>query len=92
MTTYTFAIVIVAAADRTAAQDDLGEAFFNTGLSADGDVPATHWVSSGAFDNAELNAIVNAAAWPRTVYFGQDWRAAVETEGLQPVAPPKGTT
>lgn len=79
---YTFATVIVADADREAAQADLGTGFFNTALSADGTEPATHWMSSGPFDNTELDRIVNSATWPRKVYFGQDWQAALAAEGL----------
>ena len=83
MSTFTHATVIVADADKAAAQADLGEGFFATALSADGTEPVTHWMSSGPFYNTELNRICNESAWPRKVYFGQDWQAAVAAEGLK---------
>ena len=82
MSNYTFATVIVADADKAAAQADLGDGFFVTALSADGTEPATHWMSSGPFDNEELNRICNDVAWPRRVTFGQDWQLAIEAHGL----------
>ena len=83
MSTFTHATVIVADADKAAAQADLGEGFFATALSADGTEPATHWISSGPFNNDELNRICNDVAWPRKVYFGQDWQDALTADGLQ---------
>lgn len=83
---YTFATVIIAAADQAAAQADLGEGFFVTALSATAEPPATNFMSSGPFDNSEMNKICNEVSWPKKVYFGQDWQAAVAAEGLQLVA------
>ena len=85
MSTFTHATVIVADADKAAAVSDLGEGFFATALSADGTEPATHWMSSGPFSNDELNRICNDVAWPRKVYFGQDWVSAIAAEGLMQV-------
>ena len=89
---YTFASVVIADADRQAAQADLGEGFFNTGLSATGAEPASHWMSSGPWDNSELNAICNQSpdgfAWPYQINFGQDWQAFVAGLGLVMVQPP----
>ena len=82
MSNYTFATVIIADADKAAAQADLGEGFFVTALSADGTEPATHWMSSGPFDNTELNRICNDVTWPRRVSFGQEWQLAIEAHGL----------
>lgn len=80
---YTFATVTIAAADQAQAQADMGPGFFVTALSATGEAPVTHFMSSGAFNNDELDTVVNAAAWARKVYFGQDWQAAIEKENLQ---------
>jgi len=86
MSDYTFATVIIADADKAQAQSDLGDGFFVTGLSADGSEPATNWMSSGAFANTEMDFIVNEAAWPHKIYFGQDWQAALDAESLKLVA------
>ena len=83
MSNYTFATVIVADADKPAAQTDLSEHQFTVPLSADGAAPPTHWMSSGAWSNEQLELICNTAAWPRKVYFGQDWAGAVAAEGLK---------
>lgn len=80
--TSTFATVIVAAADQAAAQADL-PGHFTSAYAADAAGPATHYVSSGFFFDTELDMIVNEAEWPRKVYFGQDWQAAVAAEGLK---------
>ena len=83
--TYTFATVIIPAESQAAAQADLSEYQFTVPLSADGNAPATHWMSSGAWSNEQLELICNTAAWPRKVYFGQDWAGAVAAEGLTQV-------
>lgn len=88
MTDYTYATVIIADADKAQAQADLGDGFFNFGLSATGEAPATNWMSSGPFNNNELDAIVNTYTWPKQIYFGQDWQAAIASAGLQPVVEP----
>jgi hypothetical protein len=82
---YTFATVIIADDFKAQAQADLSEYQFTAPLSATGEAPATHWMSSGAWDNAQLDFIVNQAEWPSKVYFGDSWQAAVEAEGLMPV-------
>lgn len=56
---YTYATVIISDADKAQAQADMGEGFFNTPLSASGEEPATNWMSSGPFENRELDMIVN---------------------------------
>lgn len=66
----------------------MGDGFFTTGLSAAGEAPATNFMSSGPFDNSELDAIVNTHTWPKKMYFGQDWQAAAAAEGLQIVQEP----
>ena len=87
MTDYTFATIIVAAQDQAAAQADLGDGFFNTALSPTGEAPATNFMSSGPFDNSEMYTVVNTATWPKTIYFGQDWQAALDAQGLKMVQP-----
>ena len=82
MSTFTHATVIVADADKAAAQADLGDGFFATALSATGAEPVTHWMSSGPFENEELNRVCNDVTWPRKVYFGQDWQAAIDAHKL----------
>lgn len=91
MADYTFASVIVSAADRQQAQADLGDGFFNTSLSPTGEAPATNFMSSGPFNNSELNIVVNTASWPKKVYFGQDWQAAISAEELQMVVQESAT-
>lgn len=82
MTTFTFATVIVTDTEKAKAQSDLGEGFFTTGLSSSGASPATHWMSSGAFENAELDRICNEVAWKKRVYFGQDVQSLLTAAGL----------
>lgn len=88
---YTYATVIISDADKAQAQADMGEGFFNTPLSATGEEPATNWMSSGPFDNTELDKICNhgegAFAWPYQISFGQDWQGFVDYLGLKVVYP-----
>lgn len=90
---FTFATVIVTDAYREQAQADLGAGFFNAGLSADGHEPATHWMSSGPWDNAELGRVCDsgpdAVEWPYRVNFGRNWQAFISACGLA-VAQPDG--
>lgn len=86
---YTYATVIIAAADRQTAQAELGDGFFNTALSESGAEPATHYMSSGPFNNSEMDLIVNESQWPKKVYFGQDWATALEAEHLRVIVPPE---
>ena len=88
MSENTAATVIIAAADQAQAQADMGDGFFTVGLSATGEAPATHFMSSGFFLNEELDAIVNTYTWPKKIYFGQDWQAALAAQGLQLVQEP----
>ena len=89
MSEYVFATVIVLDADRKQAQADMGDGFFNTALSASGEPPATNWMSSGPFDVSEMDAMVNTYAWPKKIYFGQDWQAALDANNLKLVVEPK---
>lgn len=79
---YTFATVLVAAADQQAAQTLLGDTgFFTVGYSETGQAPVTHYMSSGAFNNTELDILVNDTTIQKTVLFGNETR----TNGLLPV-------
>jgi len=81
----TQAIVIIADSDKEAAVSDLGGGFFSAPLSSDGNAPTSHWMSSGYFLNSELNSIVNVFTWPKKVYFGNNWQAALDAEKLKQV-------
>lgn len=80
---YTFATVIIAAEDQGKAQADLGAGFFVTALSETGVSPATHYMSSGAFNNSEMDKIVNQVSWHKSIYFGQDWESALVASSLK---------
>ena len=96
---YTYATIVIGNEDREQAQADLGSGFFNTGLSQSGEAPATHWLSSGPFDNTELNIIVNKMkpvttetgttyepiTWNYVISFGQDWQGFINTLDLKMV-------
>ncbi len=73
MTDYTYATVIIAAADQAAAQAEYPD-YFNAGFYEDieGADPtvATNYCTSGPFSNTELADIINDVTWPRKVYFG----------------------
>lgn len=81
---YTYATVIVTLANQAKAQAIAGADTFVAGLSADGSEPATHFVTSGPFDNDQLNQLTDAT-WKKTIRFGTDWQAAVVELGLQQV-------
>lgn len=89
MADYTYASVVILDADKANAQADLGDGFFNTGLSADGTEPATHWISSGPWSNEELDKVCNQSPdgfeWPYQISFGQDWQGFIAKLNLQMV-------
>ena len=74
MVDYTYATVIIAAADQTAAQaqypDYFHAGYYEATEGADSSI-ATTYVTSGPFDNVELADIINNVTWPRKVYFGE---------------------
>ena len=80
---YTFATVIIKDQYKEQAKNDIGEEFFSAGLSVDGKLPASHWLSSGAFNNDELNKICNECIWDKKVLFGQDWQSILINENLK---------
>jgi len=73
----TLAIVIIGDADKAQAQADLSDGLFTTPLSASGEAPATHWMSSGWFFNDQLNKICNDVTWAKTIRFGDDWQSVL---------------
>lgn len=64
---YTYSTVIVADLDKNAAKIDFPY-YFNFPLSPTGHGAPTHWASSGAFGNDELEFIINFAEWSSSVY------------------------
>jgi hypothetical protein len=78
---YTFASVSVTAGNQAAMQDIVGDGYFNgAGYSEDGTAPATHYLSSGAFDNTVLDQIMDSKLF-ELVSFGME----TNTFGLMPV-------
>ena len=82
MANYTYATVIVPSENQSKAQAIAGADTFVAGLSADGKQPATHYVTSGPFDNDQLNQLTDAT-WKKTIRFGDDWQAAIAELQLQ---------
>lgn len=93
MADYTYATVIIAAADQAAAQAEYPD-YFHAGYyeAIEGADPtvATNYVTSGPFDNTELADIINDVTWPRKVYFGdaQQVLAALNLKPVQVLAEP----
>ena len=77
--------IIIAAADQAAAQADFPD-YFNTGASATGEAPATHFFTQGYFSNTEVDAINNVVAWDSMIRC-PDWQVALAGEGLQMIQP-----
>lgn len=67
---YTYCTLIVSAANKQAAQELLGDSYFTNALSSDGTAPATHYISSGPFDNNALNTALNQTDVNFFVSFG----------------------
>ena len=84
MANYTYATVIVPSENQSKAQAIAGADTFVAGLSADGKQPATHYVTSGPFDNDQLNQLTDAT-WKKTIRFGDDWQAAIAELNLKTV-------
>ena len=81
MTDYTFATVAVTAADQAAAQAEF-PAYFLAGASPTGAPPATHYVTSGPFDNDELAAIQASTTFTAHGVLGEDVAAGLAQLGL----------
>lgn len=65
----TLATVTVLAADQEVAQAAFPE-YFTAPASVTGELPVTHYLTNGYFDDTELDSICNDVTWPRKVYFG----------------------
>lgn len=87
MSNFTFATVAIAAADQAAAQEQYPD-YFNTGASETGELPITHYVTSGPWDNQELASLLNSSDWPKQVAFGADAQAGLAQLGLVLVSEP----
>ena len=85
MTNFTNCTILVLAADRTKAQDVTTDQYFNAEASVDGQLPVTHYFTSGPFSNDEVDALVNTA-WPKWVR-SDDWQSALSGLGLVQVIP-----
>lgn len=87
---YTQAIVLIQAADQSAAQVDFPGSF-NSGFyeATEGADPtvATNYVCSGLWTDEDLSKVVNDVTWPRKVYFG-DAQAILDSLSLKPVEQP----
>ena len=88
MSDFTQATVIIAAADQSAAQADMGDTVFITGASEDGLAPATNYFTSGPWSNEEMDKMANNVAWAKKMYFGTDWQAALNANNLQMIVEP----
>lgn len=89
MTDYTYATVVIAAADQASAQAEYPD-YFTAGYyeAAEGADPAvaTNYATSGPFSNTELADIINNVTWPRKVYFG-DTQFILASLNLKQVLP-----
>lgn len=65
---YTFASVLIKTENQTAMQDIVGTGYFDAGYSTDGNAPATHYISSGPFDNDALNKILNSKLFEQVIF------------------------
>ena len=87
---YTQALVLIQAADQSAAQVDFPGSF-NSGFyeATEGADPtvATNYVCSGLWTDSDLSKVVNDVLWPRKVYFG-DVQTVLTTLNLLPITTP----
>ncbi len=87
---YTQALVLINAADQSAAQVDFPGSF-NSGFyeATEGADPtvATRYVCSGFWTDSDLSKVVNDVTWPKRVYFG-DAQAILDSLNLKPVETP----
>lgn len=68
---YTFASVSVTADNQEALQAIVGDGYFNSPFSETGEAPATHYLSTGPFDNDVLNQIMDSKLFD-AVHFGME--------------------
>ena len=83
MSSFVFATVIIKAEDQSQAISDIGDNVFITPLSPTGQLPATNYMSTGAFASPDLEKICNVVTWPKKIYFGTDYLPALEAENLK---------
>ena len=84
---YTQALVLINAADQSAAQVDFPGTFTSGFYVADeGADPtvATNYACSGLWTDSDLSKVVNDVTWPRKVYFG-DAQQVLASLNLKPV-------
>ena len=81
---HTFATIV--ASNQTLAQRYF-PGYFGYGASATGLAPATHWVTTGAFDNDELEKLANKQPWVAGIGFGYDPAPVLKKLGIIPIAP-----
>ena len=68
----TFATVIIKAEHVELARELLGQGFFISPLSETGELPVTHYCSSGYWNTEnELEFIINESPFPKIVKFGE---------------------
>lgn len=84
MANYTYATVIIPVENQAKAQEIAGADTFVSGLSSNGKQPATHFITSGPFDNDQLNQLTDAN-WKKTIRFGDDWQSAINELNLNQV-------
>lgn len=87
---YTFATVIVPAADVEAirAAEQFSDQYFLAGLSADGTAPATHYISTGAFTNEQMDVLWEVfRTLPIVVKHEVSWESIIAEQGLVPLDP-----
>ena len=79
---YTYLTIIVPAAAQAEAQALSSDGYFTTPLSESGEAPATHYITSGPFDNETSNILLNSSI-KKLVACGQDAFGAMAKAGLK---------
>ena len=86
---YTYATIIIAAADQKIAQDSLNDSsLFIAAASPTGQEPATNYFTSGPWSNAQMDYIADEVAWKKKI-LSPDWQQALAGEGLQMIVQPE---
>ena len=84
--TYTYATIIIVAADQKLAQDSLADpTLFITPASPTGKAPATNFFTSGPWSNEQMDYIADEVAWKKKIR-SPDWQQALAAEGLQMIS------
>jgi len=74
---------VVIPANEKATANEIYPVYFMVGLSATGQAPATHYVSSGAFANPEITEMVTHVPSGWVFDFGNDMPGALAALGLK---------